>query len=116
MTDRPPESTRACARGVVVVERGPAGRSTPHGADAPVDPDPDRFRRVRDAVNDGSLSRARSPDGPGERAVAGRGPLAAHFEAERIVAAVDAEPPLEHADDDTTRDRTVTLDATEAGS
>jgi hypothetical protein len=29
---------------------------------------------------------------------------------------VDAEPPLEHADDDTTRDRTVTLDATEAGS
>jgi hypothetical protein len=116
MRDRPPESTRACARGVVVIESVLAGCSTPYGADAPEDPDSDRFRRVRDAVSEASLSRTRSPDRPGERAVAGQGPLAAHFEAERIVAAVDAEPLLDHADDDTTRDRTGTPDATEAGS
>jgi hypothetical protein len=115
MSDRPTESTRERDRGGVV-GNGSAGCPTRHGADPPVTPAPDRSRRARDAVIHGSPSPPHPSDGIDERTATGRDALGAHLDIHGFVAGADAEPPLACADEDTVRDRTGTLDATEAVS
>jgi hypothetical protein len=87
-----------------------------YGDDAPVDVDSDRFRRVREADIDDSLSSYVSPEERDERAAAGQEALAAHLDAERIVAAVEAETLLDHVDDEVLRERVSELDATDMSS
>ena len=85
-----------------------------YGEDAPVDTDADRYRRVRDADIDGSLSSYVSPAEIDDRAADGQEALAARLDPERVVAAVDAEALLDHVDDESIRERARELDATEA--
>jgi len=85
-----------------------------HGDDAPVDPDSDRFQRVRAADIDDSLSSYLPPEEIDKRDAAGQEALAAHLDAERIVAAADTEMLLDHVDDESIRERASELDATEA--
>jgi len=71
-----------------------------YGEEAPVDPDSERFRRVRKADIDDSLSSYVSPEEIDSRAAAGQETLAAHLDPERLVAAVDAQALLSHIEDD----------------
>ncbi len=87
-----------------------------YGEDAPVDPDSDRFQRIREAHIDDSLSSYVSPEEIDERAAAGQEALAAQLDVDRIVAAVDTETLLDHVDDESIRERANDLDATEASS
>lgn len=75
-----------------------------HHADAaPVDPDAERFRRVRDASIDDSLTAYISSEERKSRAKMGNAALAAHIDLEAIVSAVDEEALLEEIDDETIR-------------
>jgi NADPH-dependent 2,4-dienoyl-CoA reductase/sulfur reductase-like enzyme len=85
-----------------------------YGVDAPVDPDSDRFQRIRAAAVDDSLSSYVSPETIDERAAAGQEALAAHLDVDRIVAAVDAETLLDHVEDELIRERARKLDTVEA--
>jgi hypothetical protein len=87
-----------------------------YGEDAPIDPDSDRFRRIRERDIDDSLSSYVSPEEIGERAAAGQDALAARVDVERLVAAVDPEALLDNVDDELIRERADALDATEVNS
>jgi threonine dehydrogenase-like Zn-dependent dehydrogenase len=87
-----------------------------HADRAPVAPDADRFRRVREASIDDSLSSYLAPEVIDARAAAGQEALAAHLDVDRIVAAVGAETLLDHLDGDAIRDRATALDTTGASS
>jgi thioredoxin reductase len=71
-----------------------------YGESAPVDPESDRFQRVRKERIDDALSSYVSPGEIDARASAGQEALAAHLDAERVVAAVDPQRLLDHIDDD----------------
>lgn len=71
-----------------------------YGEDAPIETDTERFRRVREADVDDSLSSYVSPEEIDARAAAGQEALAAHLDVERVIAAVGAETLLDHIDDD----------------
>jgi choline dehydrogenase-like flavoprotein len=87
-----------------------------HGADAPVDTDSERYRRVRAAAIDDSLSSYVSPDEIDDRAAEGQAALVERLDPERVVEAVGAETLLEHVDDESIRERARELDASEGGS
>ena len=87
-----------------------------YGDDAPVDPDSERYRRVRAAAIDDSLSSYVSPDEIDERAAEGQAALASHLDADRLVGAVDDETLLDAVDDDRIRDRAAEIGATRGGS
>lgn len=105
-----------------------------YGDDAPVDADSERYRRVRAAVIDESLSTYVGPDEIEERAAAGQAAPASRLDADRVVDSIDAEALLETvdddalldavdddalldaADDDSVRERAAELDATQGGS
>ena len=75
-----------------------------HYADAaPVDPDSDRFKRVRAASIDDSLSSYITDDEIDDRATAGHERVAEQLDPEAIVDAVDSESLLEAIDDDAIR-------------
>lgn len=82
-----------------------------YGEDAPVEADVKRFRRVREAAIDESLSSYVSPEEVDERAAAGQEALAAHLDPERLVTAVDAETLLDHVDDERILERARELEA-----
>jgi len=84
-----------------------------YGDDAPVEPDADRFERVRKADIDDTFSSYISSGEANRREAAGQEALAAHLDAERIVAAVGAETLLNHVDDELIRERAAELDAAE---
>ena len=84
-----------------------------YGEDAPVEPDTDRFERVREADIDDSLSSYVSPDEIEQREAAGQETLAAHLDAERVVDAVGAETLLGHVDDELIRERAAEVAAAE---
>jgi hypothetical protein len=87
-----------------------------YGDDAPVDPDSERYRRVRAAAIDDSLSSYVSPDEIDERAAEGQAALIERLDPARVVDAVDAETLLEHVDDELIREHAREVDASEAGS
>jgi hypothetical protein len=87
-----------------------------YGTDAPVDTDSDRYRRVRAAAIDDSLSSYVSPDEIGERAAEGQAALVDRLDPARVVDAVDTATLLDHVDDESIRERARELDASEAGS
>jgi hypothetical protein len=81
--------------------------------EAPVDPDSERFQRVRESAIDDTLSSYVSPEERDERAAAGQQSLAAHLDAEHLLAVVDDETLLDHVDDDLIRERASELDGRE---
>ncbi|KOX96579.1 MULTISPECIES: NAD(P)/FAD-dependent oxidoreductase [Halorubrum] len=105
-----------------------------YGEDAPVDTDSERYRRVRAAAIDDSLSSYVEPDEIEERATAGQVALASHLDADRVAEAADAEALvdgldaealldalddetlLDAVDDDSVRDRAAELGPTQGGS
>ncbi|TKX57345.1 NAD(P)/FAD-dependent oxidoreductase [Halorubrum sp. SS7] len=105
-----------------------------YGDDAPVDTDSDRYRRVRAAAIDESLSSYVEPDEIEERAAEGQAALASHLDADRVAGALDAETLLDAVDtetlldgvddetlldavdEDSVRDRAAELGATRGGS
>lgn len=84
-----------------------------YAEDAPVEPNSDRFQRVRRADIDGSLSSYVSTTAIDERAAVGQEALAAHLDVERIVAAVGTERLLDHVDDEAIRERARDLNTPE---
>ncbi len=74
-----------------------------YGEDAPVDPESDRFKRVRAASIDDSLSSYITDDEIEQRATAGHERLAEGLDPEVIVEAVDSESLLAAMDDDAIR-------------
>ena len=87
-----------------------------YGEDAPVDADSDRYRRVRAAAIDRSLSSYVARDDLDERTAEAHAALGAHLDVDRLVDAVDDETLLDAVDDDRIRDRAAELDATRGGS
>jgi hypothetical protein len=105
-----------------------------YGDEAPVDADSERYRRVRAAAIDESLSSYVEPDEVDARAAEGQAALASHLDADRVVDAVDAEALLDSVDaeilsdavddetlldavdEDSVRDRAAELGATRGGS
>ena len=93
-----------------------------HADRAPVAPDTDRFRRVREAAIDASLSSYVSDEEREARAAAGQEAIAAHLDVERLptdaaverlLGGVDDETLLDHVDDDAIRERADALGPTE---
>lgn len=74
-----------------------------YGEDAPVDPESDRFERIRAASIDDSLSSYITDEQISERAAAGHEAVASRLDPEAIVAAVDSEQLLAAIDDDAIR-------------
>lgn len=71
-----------------------------HHADAPVDPDSERFRRVRAATIDEQLSTYLPPEEIDSRAAAGSAALVAHVDPGAVVEAIGEERLLEEIADD----------------
>ncbi|MBV0903553.1 NAD(P)/FAD-dependent oxidoreductase [Haloarcula salina] len=74
-----------------------------HAADAPVDPDSERFQRVRDATVEQARSAYIDPEEIEARAERGHEALAAHLDAESAVDGVGERALLEAMDDDAIR-------------
>lgn len=75
-----------------------------YGGDAPVDADTERYREVRDAYADASLSSYISEERIAERAAAGHERLADHLDTEAVVSAVDESELLAAIDDERIRE------------
>ncbi|WP_247730394.1 NAD(P)/FAD-dependent oxidoreductase [Halovivax limisalsi] len=71
-----------------------------YGADAPVDPASDRYRRVREASIDESLASYISPAEIETRTATGHERLASHLDPERVVAALPTDALLESVPDE----------------
>jgi hypothetical protein len=84
-----------------------------HAEDTPVEPDSERFERVRDASIDGSLSSYVTPEEIDSRTTAGHEALANQLDSKAIIAAVGEKALLESIDDEAIREY---LDRVEARS
>ncbi|QLH77222.1 NAD(P)/FAD-dependent oxidoreductase [Halosimplex rubrum] len=82
-----------------------------YAEEAPVDPDADRFRRVREASIDDSLSSYVSDGEIDTRTATGQETLAGHLDAERVATAVDDETLLDHVADESIRERARDIEA-----
>lgn len=72
-----------------------------YGEDAPIDPDSERFRRVRERSVDEQLSTYLPPKEIDARATGGHKALAAHVDSEAVVEAIGEEELLGAIDDGT---------------